>query len=74
MPDLYRQALKPHGVPMPGGSSKMEGGLTKTTVVPSSGGPLSLGPDGFFDGIVFDPNEIETYLQRLENNAALHND
>ena len=73
-PDLYRQALKPHGVPMPGGSSKVEGGLTKTTVVPSSGGSLSLGPDGFFDGIVFDPNEIETYLQRLENNAALHND
>jgi two-component system, oxyanion-binding sensor len=73
-PDLYRQALRQHGVAMPGGSSKIEGMLQETTFVPSSGGPIALGPDGFFDGIVFDPADIKTYLQTLGSNIALHTD
>jgi hypothetical protein len=30
--------------------------------VASSGGKLFLGPDGFFDGTVFDPNKLAEYL------------
>lgn len=71
-PDLYRQTLKSHGVAMPGGSSKVEGGLNTTTRVPSSDGTLMLGPDGFFDGVIFDPDHIDVYLASLANNAALH--
>jgi ABC-type nitrate/sulfonate/bicarbonate transport system substrate-binding protein len=71
-PDIYRLALKRHGVPMPGGSSKVEGALQQTTVVPSLGGPIALGPDGFFDGVVFDPTDLKAYLQKLGSNAASH--
>lgn len=73
-PDLYRAALKPIGIPLPGGSSKIEGGLTQTTLMPTSTNTLALGSDGFFDGVVFDPDDIQGYLQKLINNAALHND
>jgi two-component system, oxyanion-binding sensor len=73
-PDLYRAALKPLGVSLPGGSSKIEGGLLQTTIVPATSGSLALGPDGFFDGVIFDPDDVEGYLQKLSSNAALHND
>ncbi len=72
-PDIYRQALGPLGVSLPGGSSKVEGALTETTRVPASGGPLSLGPDGFFDSITFDPSDIKTYLEKLGSDIAVHN-
>ena len=62
-PDLYRAALKPLGVALPGANSKVEGALTSPTPVGSSGASLMLGPDGFFDGIVFDPDTLDTYLQ-----------
>lgn len=73
-PDLYRAALKPLAVPLPGGSSKIEGGLLQTTVVPAATGTLTLGPDGFFDSMIFDPDDIKGYLQNLISNAAMHND
>jgi two-component system, oxyanion-binding sensor len=72
-PDIYRQALGPLGVSLPGGSSKVEGALTETTRVPASGGPLTLGPDGFFDGIAFDPSDIKAYLKELGTDIAVHN-
>ena len=72
-PDIYRQALGPLGVSLPGGSSKVEGALTETTRVPASGEPLILGPDGFFDGIAFDPSDIKTYLEKLGSDVAVHN-
>ena len=73
-PDLYRQALGGHGVALPGASSKVEGALKEPTFIPASGGKLALGPDGFFDGIVFDPADIESYLLTLARLGALHND
>ena len=61
-PDLYRSALAPWGVPVPSASSKVEGALLHPTPVGATRGSLSLGPDGFFDGRVFDPEEIEAYI------------
>jgi two-component system, oxyanion-binding sensor len=61
-PDIYRRALAKAGVAMPGGSSKVEGTLNKTTLMPALGGELMLGPDGFFDGKIFDPDQIESYV------------
>ncbi len=61
-PDLYRSALKPLGVPLPGANAKVEGALAAPTPVGSSGASLVLGPDGFFDGAIFDPDRIESYL------------
>lgn len=60
-PDLYRVALGARGVAMPSASSKVEGALKIETPVGSSGA-LSLGPDGFFDGGLFDPDAIEAYI------------
>lgn len=62
-PDLYRAALKSLGAPLPGANSKVEGALTRATPVGSSSGKLVLGPDGFFDGTVFDPDHLDAYIR-----------
>ncbi len=60
-PDIYRSALKTLDVAMPGASSKVEGALRVETPVGSSG-VLMLGPDGFFDGGLFDPDNVDSYI------------
>nr|WP_298689830.1 CmpA/NrtA family ABC transporter substrate-binding protein [uncultured Dongia sp.] len=64
-PDIYREALGPLGVILPGGSSKVEGALLSETQMSASGGTLRLGPDGFFDGRAFDPDKLAPYLDSL---------
>ena len=61
-PDIYRQALKPVGAAMPGANMKVEGALTAPSPVGASLGGLILGPDGFFDGRIFDPDRLDDYL------------
>jgi NitT/TauT family transport system ATP-binding protein len=63
-PDLYRAALKPLGVALPGANAKVEGALTTATPVGSAGASLVLGPDGFFDGTIFDPDRLDDYIER----------
>lgn len=60
-PDIYRSALKALGIAMPAASSKVEGALRLETPVGSSGA-LTLGPDGFFDGGLFDPDDVDGYI------------
>ena len=62
-PDLYRSALKPLGVALPGANAKVEGALPSPTPVGSAGASLVLGPDGFFDGKVFDPDALDAYVR-----------
>ena len=61
-PDLYRGALKPLGVALPSANAKVEGALLAPTPVGSTGASLTLGPDGFFDGTLFDPDELDAYI------------
>jgi two-component system, oxyanion-binding sensor len=61
-PDIYRAALRPLGVALPGASSKLEGGLSDPTGVGTTQGRLILGPDRFFDGRRFDPDDLAGYL------------
>jgi NitT/TauT family transport system ATP-binding protein len=61
-PDLYRAALQPLGVALPGANAKVEGALKRATPVGSAGASLTLGPDGFFDGGLFDPDRIDDYI------------
>lgn len=63
-PDLYRAALKPLGIALPVANAKVEGALQTATPVGSAGASLTLGPDGFFDGGRFDPDEIDGYIAR----------
>ncbi|MBS0252191.1 MAG: ABC transporter substrate-binding protein [Proteobacteria bacterium] len=61
-PDIYRAALKPSGIALPVANAKVEGALTAPTPVGSSGASLVLGPDGFFDGGLFDPDRLDAYI------------
>ena len=61
--DVYRRALGGSGQPMPGASMKLEGAVGVPHGVGSHNGPLTLGPDRFFDGRVFDPYDVPGYLQ-----------
>lgn len=65
-PDIYRAALAGTGAPLPGASSKLEGGLDEPIGAGSVQGRLTLGSDRFFDGRAFDPDDIQTYLAGLE--------
>lgn len=61
-PDFYRTALKPLGVALPGGDAKVEGALLSAAAFGTTQGKLVIGPDGFFDSKVFDPDKIEDYI------------
>jgi ABC-type nitrate/sulfonate/bicarbonate transport system substrate-binding protein len=63
-PDLYRAAIATLGAPVPAANSKVEGALQHATPVGVTRGTLSLGPDGFFDGEIFDPVELDAYVER----------
>jgi two-component system, oxyanion-binding sensor len=62
-PDLYRSALKPLGIALPAANAKVEGALLAPTPVGSAGASLTLGPDGFFDGALFDPDQLDEYIK-----------
>lgn len=64
-PDVYRSALKDVGDSLPSASSKVEGGLRNLTQVGTQSGSITLGKDGFFDGNIFDPDDLRTYLKSL---------
>ncbi len=61
-PALYREALRPLGIDLPSANSKVEGALSDVREAGSTVGKLRLGPDAFFDGHTFDPDQIGDYL------------
>lgn len=65
-PDLYRAALAGMGFAVPGASSKIEGDLPAAMEVGAIGGRLTLGPDAFFDGAKFDPDQLDSYIARQQ--------
>ena len=60
--DIYRRALAGGATPMPTASLKVEGSLPMEYPVATGRGRLTLAPDRFFDGRVFDPERIGEYL------------
>ena len=64
-PDVYRSALAGTGDILPGASSKVEGSLEKPTSVTAQQGAITLTENRFFDGRVFDPDNLENYLDSL---------
>lgn len=63
-PDVYRSALLGTGEPLPGASSKVEGSLLTLTAVGTQQGAMTLENNSFFDGISFDPHDLQGYLAR----------
>lgn len=68
-PDIYRKALEPIGAATPSANAKVEGALKVVTAVGAADKALYLGPDGFFDGQIFDPDKLDEYItaQRLSD-------
>ena len=64
-PDVYRSALMGTGDDLPGANSKVEGSLAIRTQVTTQQGTMTLSPNDFFDGGVFDPAQQESYFARL---------
>jgi len=62
-PDIYRSVLSAIDVPVPSANSKVEGALSRTVAVGASSRALYLGPDGFFDGAIFDPDRLDAYIE-----------
>jgi two-component system, oxyanion-binding sensor len=61
-PDIYRRALKGTGAALPGANAKVEGALKKSSPAGAVQGTIVLGPDGFFDGRIFDPDLVDAYI------------
>ncbi len=61
-PDIYRKAISTAGGIVPSANAKVEGALNRPLAAGASGGSLMLGPDGFFDGQIFDPDRIDDYI------------
>jgi NitT/TauT family transport system ATP-binding protein len=64
-PDVYRAALSGTDDLLPGASSKVEGSLQGPTAVGMQQGAMIMTNNRFFDGRVFDPEDIPGYLARL---------
>ncbi|HZU64162.1 MAG TPA: ABC transporter substrate-binding protein [Novosphingobium sp.] len=64
-PDVYRAALIGSGEPLPGASSKVEGSLAGPMAVGTQQGLITMEPNHFFDGRIFDPAAMPAYLAGL---------
>lgn len=67
--DLYRAALAPMGVAVPLDDYKIDGERAVPGEISAQNGVLTMGPDLFFDGQVFDPNGMDAYIAKQRNNA-----
>lgn len=68
--DVYRRALAGAALPLPGASLKLEGALGAPQSVGTHQGSLTLQPDRFFDGLVFDPGDVAGYLSNFKGKKA----
>tara|TARA_R110002124_G_scaffold1797_17_gene11587 strand:- start:48091 stop:49293 length:1203 start_codon:yes stop_codon:yes gene_type:complete len=57
-PDLYRAALAPLGVALPAANVRLEQTLSARLV-----DGLAMGPEGFFDDRIFDPAQLQDYIE-----------
>lgn len=61
-PDLYRTALAKLEVPVPVADYKTDGTHARPAPIEARGGVLTMGPDLFFDGSVYDPATLDSYI------------
>lgn len=64
-PEVYRQAADALGINAPLQDFKSEGGHEQNRHINGTRGPLTVGPDRFFDGQRFDPHRPLEYLAEL---------
>ncbi|MEM1050520.1 MAG: ABC transporter substrate-binding protein [Pseudomonadota bacterium] len=62
-PDVYRSALAATDSPLPTANSKVEGSVSETLEASVKGGTILLENNTFFDGLSFDPDMLERYIE-----------
>ena len=65
-PDIYREAVKGLGVPVPTIDVKTEGTHAEAWTLEEATTPIAMGSDLFFNGDVFDPSKILSYIEGFE--------
>ena len=65
-PDIYREAVKDMGIPLPTIDMKTEGTHAEGWTLEEATKPVAMGPDLFFNGDVFDPSKILSYIDGFE--------
>ena len=65
-PDIYREAVKSLGIPAPTVDMNTEGTHAEAWTLQDATAPIAMGPDLFFNGDVFDPSEILSYIDGFE--------
>jgi NitT/TauT family transport system ATP-binding protein len=61
-PDIYRAALESLGIDAPAVDMKRDGVHAEPYEMAGRMGPIGMGPNAFFDGAVFDPDQIDAYI------------
>jgi len=61
-PDLYRAALAPLGAAVPAEDYRLSGDMAEAHIVPALNGQVQLGPNRFFDGQTFNPEQLDHYI------------
>lgn len=61
-PDIYREAIKDLGIPVPATDWKTEGSHDANWTLAEATQPIEMGPDRFFNGDIFDPADIPAYI------------
>jgi len=69
-PDVYREAVRELGVPLPAADHKLEGAHQGPWVLEDASEPIPMGPDAFLDGRVFDPSDVQGYVDGFRVRAA----
>ncbi len=64
--DIYCEAARELGTPYPTLDSKTEGTHSAFWTLDDASSPIPMGPDLFFDGMTFDPNQPLVYLRALK--------
>ena len=65
-PDIYREAVKSLGIPAPTIDVKTEGTHAEPWTLEEATKPIVMGSDLFFNGDVFDPSNILSYIEGFE--------
>ncbi len=65
-PDIYREAVKGLGIPVPTIDVKTEGTHAEAWTLEEATTPIAMGSDLFFNGDVFDPSKILSYIEGFE--------
>ena len=65
-PDIYREAVKGLGIPVPTIDMKTEGTHAEGWTLEEATSPIAMGPDRFFNGDVFNPGKVLSYIDGFE--------